>query len=189
METKARESIEHFEGAHQRAELDGVPAHLIRNAAIVVAVFAAFLAIAAFLAETAMKDVVTGETKAADASARLEANSVKTTIAENDATLFRVIGGDRGERAAAERAIELERRLVAHYAPIDEELAHEVAAERSARDSAEKRHKLYEIASVALQIAIVVASISIIARSLWLLRGGVVLGVAGVGILVVGLVV
>ena len=152
-----------------------------------MAIFAAFLAIATFFAEEAMKEVVTGETRAADASARLEANAVKTTIAENDATLFKVIGGDKGEKAAADRAIALEQRLVQQYGPIDEELSHEITDERHERDHAEERHKLFEIASVGLQIAIVVASISIIARSMWLLRGGAALGVAGIGVLLAGL--
>jgi hypothetical protein len=190
MSVKAKESIEHFESSQH---LVGEPtdpgyAQLIRNAAVLVAVLAAFLAIATFLAETALKHVITGETQAADVSARLEANDVKTTIAENDAALLRAIGsGNAAEQHAADTAAAIEEKLVTHYGPVDEELEHEVVEERHQRDHAEHQHHLYEFSSVALQIAIVLASISIIARSMWLLRGGGALGIAAIGLLAAGL--
>ncbi len=192
MDAKARESIERFEGAHRHAEHngdgdgDGPTLHLMRNAAIVVAIFAAFLAIATFMGETAMKEVITGETKAADASAKLEANSIKTTMAENDATVLRAVADDSEEKAATKHAALLEERLVEHYGPIDEELTHEIAFEEHERDHAEERHHLFEFASVGIQIAIVLASISIIARSVALLRGGAALGVVAIGVLAAG---
>jgi hypothetical protein len=159
----------------------------VRNAAITVAVLAACLAVATLLATKAMTKVITGETKAADTNAALHANEVKTTIAENDATLFRVIGGDAGEQRAAERAIELEERLVKHYAPIDAALEKKAHAYETSRDEAEKKHKLYEYSTAGLQIAIVIASISIIARRRWLLQGSWGVGVASVGVLIAGL--
>jgi hypothetical protein len=190
MSAKAKESLEHFESTHHNASEPEDPghAHLVRNAAVLVAVLAAFLAVATFLAETAMTHVITGETRAADASSRLQANEVKTTVAENDAALLRAIGtGDDAEDQAGEQAAEIEEKLVAHYGPIDKELEHEVHVEQHDRDHAEKQHKLYEFASVLLQIAIVLASISIIARSVWLLRGGGAVGIGAVGLLLAGL--
>ena len=192
MTTKATESIEHFESSHRHLPEPEDPehAHLVRNAAVLVAVLAVFLAIAAFLSENAMTHVITGETHAADVHARLEANAVKTTVAENDATLLRVVGAGRAsEREAATRAAELERKLVSRYGPTDRTLAHEETADERTSDHAERRHQLFEFSSVALQIAIVLASISIIARSLWLLRGGGLLGLGAVGLLVVGLLI
>lgn len=181
--------VEHFEGAHRHAEQGGdePPPHLMRNAAVVVAILAAFLAIATFMSEAAMKEVITGETKAADISAKLEANVIKTTMAENDATILRAVAGGSQDTAATDHAARLERRLVEHYGPVDEELNHEIAGEQRARDHAEKRHKLFEFASVGIQIAIVLASISIITRRVWLLKGGAALGVVGVGVLAAGL--
>jgi hypothetical protein len=193
MEAKAHEALERFEHAqhHGGGEKhdDGDPSRspLIRNAAITVAVLAAFLAVSTLLATKAMTKVITGETKAADTNAALHANEVKTTIAENDATLFRVIGGDNGERRAAARAVELEQRLVKQYGPIDEALEKKAHAYESSRESAEKKHKLYEYSTAGLQIAIVIASISIIARRRWLLQGAWGAGLVSVGVLVAGL--
>jgi hypothetical protein len=187
---KAKESLEHFESTHHHTSEpdDGGQAHLVRNAAVLVAVLAAFLAVATFLSETAMTHVITGETRAADAGARLQANEVKTTVAENDAALLRVIGTDRqAEDQAGEKAAKIEEELVAEYGPIDKDLEHEIVHEEHERDHAESQHKLFEFSSVALQIAIVLASISIIARSMWLLRGGGLLGVGAVGLLLAGL--
>lgn len=182
----AKESIEHFDAAHTHAGhlTDPDVRRLVRNAAILVAVMAAFLAIATFLANEEVKIVITSETKAADASTRLEANDVKTTIADHDAALMRVIAaGDAGEAEAARGAAELDRKIVAHYKPIDERLEHQVAEYQHDRDHAEDRHLLAELAAVGLQIGIVLASISIIARRRWLLLGGSGVGVAAVGLL------
>jgi hypothetical protein len=193
MEAKAREALERFEhaqhhGGHGHGDHgDASTSHLVRNAAITVAVLAAFLAVATLLATKAMTKVITGETKAADTNAALHANEVKTTIAENDATLFRVIGGDAGEQRAAARAVELEERLVEHYGPIDAALEKKAHAYEASRDRAEEKHKLYEYSTAGLQIAIVIASISIIARRRWLLQGSWGVGVASVGVLVAGL--
>jgi hypothetical protein len=187
---KAKESLEHFESTnhHTVDPDDSGQAHLVRNAAVLVAILAAFLAVATFLSETAMTHVITGETRTADASARIQANEVKTTVAENDAALLRVIGtDDAAEHQAGERAAEIEEELIAEYGPIDKNLEHEMGHEEHERDHAETQHKLFEFSSVALQIAIVLASISIIARSAWLLRGGGMLGIGAVGLLLAGL--
>ena len=65
--------------------------NLARTAAIVVAVLAVFLAVAMFLSTEAMKEAITGETKAADTSAIMEANEVKMIIAESNAQILRVV--------------------------------------------------------------------------------------------------
>ena len=77
---KAHEAFERFENvAEGDRRADAGVGHLARHAAVVVAVLAALLAVSTFLSNEAVKDVITGETKAADTSARLEANNVKTT--------------------------------------------------------------------------------------------------------------
>src|SRR3954471_3966536 len=97
MEAKAREALERFEHAQHHGpghgdHDDASTSHLVRNAAVTVAILAAFLAVATLLATKAMTKVITGETKAADTNAALHANEVKTTFAEHDAELLRVIG-------------------------------------------------------------------------------------------------
>jgi hypothetical protein len=186
---EAHEALEHFEKV---SEADGEAAspggELARSAALVVAVLAAFLAIATFLSNEAVKEVITGETKAADTSAQLEANNVKTIIANADAVLLRVVGtGNPKEAAAAAKAEELEGSVQSELTPVDRRLTAKIAADAKDRNRADQRHLLYELAEVGIQVGIVLAGISILVRRRWLLTGGSALGAAGVVVLIAGL--
>src|SRR5436305_3874302 len=133
---KAHGAVETFhkvagggEDADSQAEGIQVRDPIAVRAAVVVAVLAAFLAIATFLSNEAVKEVITGETKAADTSAQLEANDVKTIIANADALLLRVVGtGNPKEAAAATKAEELEKKVQSELKPTDRRLAAEIAA-------------------------------------------------------------
>jgi hypothetical protein len=92
---EAHHSYERFEQGHRVAaggEGHAGP-HYGRNAALAVAVMAAFLAIATLLSNEAVKHVITEETHRADTSAQLESNRVKIDVAEGNATLLRVLAG------------------------------------------------------------------------------------------------
>jgi hypothetical protein len=186
---ESHEALEHFEKV---SEADQEPAgpggQLARSAAVVVAVLAAFLAIATFLSNEAVKEVITGETKAADTSSQLEANEVKTIIANADGLLLRVVGtGNPKEAAAAAKAEELEKNVQSELQPTDRRLAANIAADMHERGRADQRHLLYELAEVGIQVGIVLAGISILVRRRWLLTSGAVLGAAGVVVLIAGL--
>jgi len=161
---------------------------LAQQAALMVAVIAVFLAVATFLATNAQTRVVIGETKAADAGARLEANETRTTMADSNATLLRVIGADGHPKQATAiaEAEQLEERIVAEYGPIDRKLEHEIEDEHHQRDRAEHQHLLLELSEVALQIGIVLAGVAILARRRWLLGGGGLIATAGIALLAVG---
>jgi hypothetical protein len=73
---EAHDAYERFDKGHETAGHLAGPEHT-RMAALVVAVLAGFLAIFTFLSNEAIKEVITGETRAADTSALLEANEVK----------------------------------------------------------------------------------------------------------------
>lgn len=186
---EAHEAVEHFEKVSEADEdAAGPGGELARSAAVVVAVLAAFLAIATFLSNEAVKEVITGETKAADTSAQFEANDIKTIIATNDAVLLRVVGtGNPKEAAAAAKAEELEGRVQSELQPVDRSLTAKIAADATERNRADQRHLLYELAEVGIQVGIVLAGISILARRRWLLTGGTLLGGAGVVVLIAGL--
>ena len=158
---------------------------LASAAAVVVAVLAGFLAIATFLANEQIKDVITKETQAADLSARFEVNDVRSTIAENDTVLLRTVG--TGSPRALAQAEKLETRLAAQLAPLDDRLEAQITASHVGRARSDQKHLLYEIAEVGLQVGIVLAGISILVRRRWLLAGGGAIGVAGVGVLIAGL--
>ena len=187
---EAHEALEHFEKVSEAdEEAVGPGAQLARSAAVVVAVLAACLAIATFLSNEAGKEVITGETKAADTSAQLEANDVKTIIANADSVLLRVVGaGSPKEATAAAKADELEGTVQSELRPVDQRLSAKIVADAKDRNSADQRHLLYELAEVGIQVAIVLAGISILVRRRWLLLGGTAVGAAGVVVLIAGLV-
>jgi rRNA maturation endonuclease Nob1 len=188
---EAHRSYERFEQGQEMAggeELVGP--HYARHAAFVVAVIAAFLAVATFLSNEAVKEVITGETHRADASARLESNRLTIDMARSDSTLLRVLGiGNPAERQAAAEARAHEQRIVHELTPADAHLRAEIADHGHEVDHANTQHVDYELAEVGLQVGIVLASVSIIVRRRWLLGAGGAAATAGVALLLVGLAV
>jgi Domain of unknown function (DUF4337) len=188
---EAHRSYERFEQGHQvsAGEGDGGP-HYGRNAAMVVAVMAAFLAIATFLSNEAVKEVITGETHRADTSAQLESNRVKIDLANGNAVLLRILGeGSPREHRAAAEARRHEARIVEELKPTDARLGARIHAHAHDTDHANTQHIDYELAEVGLQVGIVLASVSIIARRRWLLGVGGAAATAGVALVLVGLLV
>lgn len=185
---EAHEALEHFEKASEAdEEAAGPGGSLARAAAVVVAVLAAFLAIATFLSNETVKQVITGETKAADTNATLETNDVKTLIANGDAVLLHVVGtGNPKEALAAAKAEELDGRVQSEFQPVDRALTAKIAADEKDRNREDQRHLLYELAEVGIQVGIVLAGISILVRRRWLLTGGAALGAAGIVALIAG---
>ncbi len=186
---EAHEALGRFETVAEGHDLSHGPAgRLARDAAFLVALLAGFLAIATFLANEAIKEVIKGETRAADTDARLEANDVKTTVAGANSVLLRVVGaGSAKEGVAAAKAEQLENRIQSEFGPIDRRLTATVAADQHERDHADTQHLIYELAEVGFQIGIVLSGVAILTRRRWLLAGGGMMGVAGLVVLVVGL--
>jgi hypothetical protein len=187
---EAHRSYERFEQGHEVGTGAGghVGEHYGRNAALAVAVMAAFLAIATFLSNEAVKEVITGETHRADAAARLESNRVKIDLAEGNSTMLRVLGaGSARARQAAVEADRHEARIAGELRPADTHLSEEIAHHGDDVDHANVQHIDYELAEVGLQVGIVLASVSIIARRRWLLGAAGAAATAGVLLLLVGL--
>jgi hypothetical protein len=188
---EAHRSYERFEQGHQVATggADDVGgSHHGRNAALVVAVMAAFLAVATFLSNEAVKHVITEETHRADTSAQLQSNRVRIDVAEGNTTMLRVLatGGSQEQRAAA-AADRQEARVAQELAPTDARLQAQILSHEHDTAHANTQHVEYELAEVGLQVGIVLASVSIIARRRWLLGAGGVAATAGVVLLLVGL--
>jgi len=189
---EAHKSYERFEQGHQVAtgEESDLGPHYGRNVAMVVALMAAFLAIAVFLSNEAVKEVITGETHRADASARLESNRVKIDIARGNSVLLRTLAaGSLQQRQAAIAADRREARVAGELAPVDRYLSAQIQSHVHHADDADSQHVLYELAEVGLQVGIVLASVSIIARRRWLLGVGGAAATAGVVLLFAGLLV
>lgn len=169
---------------------DEVGPHYARHAAMIVAVMAAFLAVATFLANEAVKEVITGETQRADDSTQLETNRVKIEINEGDSTLLGVLGqGSAAEREAAAQTRAREQRIVNELEPTDARLRDEITTHEDEVDEANDSHIEFELAEVGLEVGIVLASVSILARRRWLLGVGGAVATAGVILIAVGLLV
>lgn len=182
---EAHESLQRFERI-PHGDLD----NLARTAAILVAVLAAFLSIATFLSNEAIKEAITGETKVADTTAVMEANEVKRIIADSNAQILRVVAvGSPLARAASAKAEALDARIENELAPIDRRLADQISLHQRERDHANDRHLVFEVSTIGFQVGIVLAGISIIVRRRWLLAGGGIVGVAGLVFMIAGLVI
>src|SRR5215211_934294 len=163
--------------------------NLSRTAALVVATLAVFLAIAMFLSSEAIKEAITGETRVADTSAVMEANEVKTIIAESNAQILRVVAvGSPLARAASAKAEALDARIVNELAPVNRKLADEIRLDQRERDHANDRHLVFELSAIGFQVGIVLAGVSIIARRRWLLLGSAIVGLAGLVVMMTGLI-
>ena len=178
----------HMEELEHRAEEHGPGGwRLTTIAATFVAVLAAILAVATLLSNDAAKAAITGETRVADATASLEANEVRADSAAQNSLILRVIvAGNPAARAAEQNVLRIERHIQDVLRPRDQRLSAVIRQARHKRDDADDDHLLYEVAQVALEIGIVLATLAIITRRRWLLGGGALVGVIGVVVLLVG---
>jgi hypothetical protein len=182
----AHRSVERFENSHRDSGELATPA-FARQAAFVVAVMAALLALATFLSNEAVKEVITGETHRADTSSRLESNQLKIDVAGGNATMLRVLADGPHDEAEAARAASVhELRIDKELGPADQALTEEMHHDEQHVDHYNSKHLLYELAEVALEVGIVLATVSIIAHRRWLLGTGAAVGIVGAVLLVAG---
>jgi hypothetical protein len=167
---------------------DGPQDRLSRQAALAVAVVAAFLAIATFLGNESVKEAIQGQTKVSDAHSEQTTFDTQDEIFESDQALFSVFeqADDQGLASTAKAASKA-LRGTAKKVPAERKRLEEVLKENKDEVAhANTQHRDYELAEVLLQIAIVLASVAIIARRRFLLYGGYGLAAVGVIILAVG---
>jgi hypothetical protein len=184
---EAHRSVERFEHGHRVVDGELDTPGFARQAAMIVAVMAALLAIATFISNEAVKEVITGETHRSDTSSRLESNQLKIDVAGGNATLLRVLAdGPHDEAAAAKAAGIHERRIDKELSPADHALTEEMHHDEQHVDHYNSKHLLDELAEVALEVGIVLSTVSIIAHRRWLLGTGVAVGIIGAILLVAG---
>lgn len=186
---EAHRSVERFETGH-RSHGDLDTPGFARQAALVVAVMAALLAVATFLSNEAIKEVITGETHRADTSSRLESNQLKIDVAQGDKQMLEVLAdGPRDEAEAAKAAAAHGQRIAKELVPADHALTEEAHHDEQHVDHYNDKHLLFELAEVALEVGIVLSTVSIIAHRRWLLGGGVAVAIVGTVLLVGGALV
>jgi hypothetical protein len=184
---EAHRSVERFEHGHRNVAGELDTPDFARQAALLVAVMAALLAIATFLSNESVKEVITGETQRADASSRLESNQLKIDVAGGNSTLLRVLGEGSGNEGPAARAARAhEARIHEELEPADHHINEEIDHDAHEVDHYNSKHLLYELAEVALEVGIVLSTVSIIAKRRWLLGGGVGVALIGTVLLLIG---
>jgi hypothetical protein len=184
---EAHEAFERFEKTHGHGGEED-ERELARTAAFMVAVIAAFLAIATFLGNESNKEAIQQRTMQSDAAADIATFETQELIYNSDLVLLGPLATsqDSGIVATAKDEIKTiapaQKQLPAEKKKTDEKLKEAKKEVKHAND----QHLLYELAAVLLQISIVLASVAIIARRRFLLYGGGGLSAVGIVVLVIG---
>ncbi len=177
------EPSEAMENAERARELSAHGEGFGRRVAVLVAVLAALLAIATVLANHASDDAILSQERATDTFNEYQADSIKEKLSADAAAILRLLGAGNG--AAAAQAADLERTAASEAAKRGPLLPRAQSFE-AARDRAEHRHHGFQLGEASLQIAIVLASVSIVARSRPLVWGSVGLGLLGAALVIDG---
>jgi hypothetical protein len=184
---KAHENLERMDDAlREDHHLDP----FVRRAAVIVATLAGLLAVATLLSNEAIKTAIVTQDRASNAHTLYEANEIKRFVNGNDADLLRLLAAGSASRRAAQaedHAAQLDKHAATTLGPRDGILVAAVRQDESEHATADNQHLLYELAMVALEVGIVLASVAIITRVKWLLPSGMAGGAIGSVLIVVGL--
>lgn len=183
---EAREAMEQHERAAQAAEGGHENASFGRRIGILVAVLAAFLAIASLSTNKAGQDTILDQARSADLFAEYQADSLKQRLGTENADSLKVLTTGTPNEAAAAPVIKSFRDDAKANKDKKDKLLPEARHFEELRDRAEVRHRNLELAEAAFQIAIVLASVAIVARVVLLAYASAGLGLLGLLMLVNG---
>jgi hypothetical protein len=177
----------------ERAENDA--AETFRNrAALLIALLAAMLAVGGLGGGNATDDMIGYNIKASDTWAFYQAKNVRQTMYKIEAERLKAELGTGSiapaERPSAEARLKDYESTVTRYDsepdPSDpskgegkKELAAQAEAYEAAFDQASARDNNFDLAEVALQLALVLGSVAILAVNRWILGLSLALGIAG----------
>jgi ABC-type nickel/cobalt efflux system permease component RcnA len=196
---EAHEQIEHAEHAEHAAGSN-------RKIALLIAVFALFLALSETLGKSANTEAITLNIKASDTWNFFQAKTIRRTVVVTAAETLKAappvpsvtLAGTTGAAdppSALERQVAEWEKTAARYRSEPEtregttELAERAQEAEHERDTALARYHHYEVASAAFQIGIVLCSAAVITGMTMLawLAGGI--GVIGIAFMAIGLFV
>jgi Domain of unknown function (DUF4337) len=183
-----RETLERHEHlAHETHDSHG------RRIALLIGVLAATLAVCDMSERTAQNAYLAYHIAASDQYAFLQARETRALVLNQSATLLDALPATPQTATAAQAARTEALRLTADSDRGNglHQIQARATAETKARDAALDRYEWFEIVTSALQIAIVLASVSVVTRirSIAFLGGGLGLAAAGLALLVVAGVV
>ncbi len=184
------ETIEHAKEGIEEAHHHGDSR--ARRTAVLIAVLAAGLALADMGEKGAQNQYLTRHIALSDDWGFFQAKNVRATVRAAEATVLESLPPDPAIPARVKAAHDEEARLRDDPAGGDgmKQLAERAHDQTEQRDHAFHRYHQYETVVGGLQIAIVLASVSVVTRVLWLAYAGGLLGAAAglYGLLIAGAV-
>lgn len=186
---EAHEAFERFEHSHHAAHgHEGPPetTSFASHAALVVAVLAAFLAVATFKANEVVKDAIQEQTQVSDTHFQSQTQIGRQIELELNYALLNAISINSPAAKQLQGAASTLNVTANKLDPVIKELDRRSGDQERSVKHDNDQHLLFELAVVGLQIGIVLASVSIIVRRRWLLHGGEAMGLVGVGVLIAG---
>jgi Domain of unknown function (DUF4337) len=172
----AHENLEHAAHGHSHGESK------VKPTAIIIGVMAAALALTEFAAKDAQTSYLSNHIAASDTWAQYQAKSVRRAVLSSEADVLESLPGSAANPAVQKQIAgaqaNAERMRSEPGADGMEQLSARAHEQEQLRDHAEHRSHVLEIASGGLQIAIVLASISVIVNLPVFVVISVVLGLA-----------
>jgi hypothetical protein len=186
----AHEQMEHAEHVEHAAGHN-------KQIALMIAVLALFLAFSETLGKSSQTEGISGNVEASNLWAFFQAKTIRRTVVQTAAEAAKLeveaAAGNEAAKAAILKQIDDWQKTAARYRsePETQEGSVELAARakhaEQARDKALARYHNYEFASAAFQIAIVLASATIITGMMALAWIAGLLGLAGLALMGLGL--
>ena len=166
-----------------------------KNIAILIALLAAFLAVAETGAKSSQTEVLTQHVEATNMWAFFQAKTMRQTIVRTAADEAEARHKDAGNMPPAVKAqIDNWRRTAQRYESEPEtkegrkELVVRAKGHEAKRETARSAYHMFEYGSAAFQLAIVLASAAAVTAVMWLAFLAGALGVAGVALTILGFV-
>jgi len=185
----AQESMEQADHAKEASEEN-------RNIALLIAVIALCLALSETLGKGAQTESISKNVEASNLWAFFQAKTIRRTVVQTAAEQGKLgigTGSDDATKAALQKQIDDWQKTAARYrsepetAEGTEQLSERAKHAEEERDLATEKYHHFELASAAFQIAIVLASATIITSMVWLAWISGALTLAGIAITALGI--
>ena len=156
-----------------------------RTVALFVAVYAVMLAIASLGGHNAGKEMMMEQQMASNKWAQYQAKAIREALYQNDEEKLDldIAKGMTGEaNAKAEKMAARIKKKLEEYKKDKEEISKEAKHHEHERDIASARDPFFDFAEVALQIAIVLASVAMLSGKRWAFIASLVLALGGMAL-------
>lgn len=181
----AKEQLEQLEHAHEAQHHASGRSHsdrVARRVAVLIAVLAATLAISEMGEKSSQNEYLTHHIQAADNWAFFQAKNIRSSVQRASADLMESLPTasepEVRKRIDAARADAARLRDDPVAGDGSKQIAEKAHAEERSREAAFHRYHQFELAVGALQIAIVLASVSVVTRVMALAYGAALIGAA-----------